>query len=163
MTSSLSRAITIALFATLAVAGCKKKDATPTTAPAADTTASLPPASTPLPAPPAPAAGATTVSGVELGNAVGADNRVTTAMTTFGARDTIHASVTTTGAATPGKLIARWTFQDGQEVKRDTLDISGPGTYDFHIAKPDGWPVGRYKLELSLDGNVVQTRDFEVR
>lgn len=157
-----TRLLTAALLASLAVAGCKRdadRDATTPTTATGSAPAPLPPASSP-----APAAAVATVGTVELGNAIGPDNRVTTASTNFAARDTIYASVTVDGA-TGGTLGTRWTFQDGQEVHSETktLAAGGPTTHEFHISKPDGWPVGRYRLEVSLDGRVVQTREFEVR
>lgn len=163
MTSPPSRLLAAALFAALATTACKRDAQAPATSgtpTATDAPAPLPPAA---PATTAPAAGAT-VSNVELGNALGGDNRVTTAMTTFAPRDTIYATVTVDGAST-GQLGARWTFQDGQEVHAETkaLTAGGPTTHEFHVSKPDGWPAGRYRVEIRLDGNVVQTRDFEVR
>ena len=152
----ISLAIAAALLATVALAGCKKKD---------DMAATTPPATTePAPAPvePAPAPTPASVTSVDLGNAVGADNKVTTASTSFAKSDTIHASVATDGAA--GKLHANWTYQDGQTVDSQDKDVAGgPQVTDFSISKPDGWPAGKYKLEISLDGNVVQSRDFEVK
>jgi hypothetical protein len=155
----LHAAIAAALFASLALAGCKK---------AADTTAATPPpASEPAPAPaepvPAPAPAAMTVTTVDLGNAVGSDNRVVAPMTSFAKTDTIHASVATDGG-TAGNLTAKWSFQDGQVV--DTQDKSvaaGPQVTDFSITKPDGWPAGKYTLEISSGGMVAQTREFEVK
>lgn len=165
MTSPTSRLLAAALFAALATTACKR-DAQP---PATSGSPSATGTSAPAPLPPAtPAAGmpgaGATVSNVELGNAVGGDNRVTTAMTTFSPRDTIYATVTVDGART-GQLGARWTFQDGQEVHSETkaLTAGGAATHEFHVSKPDGWPAGRYRVEIRLDGNVVQTRDFEVR
>lgn len=159
----LGTAITAALVAGIALAGCKKHDATDTTA---GTTP--PPAvtgTTPAPAmgdtAPAPAAGIT-VTTVDLGNAVGADNRVSTPATSFAGADTIHASVATDGAG--GNLTARWTFQDGQVV--DTQDKTVPAgaqVTDFSISKPDGWPAGNYKLEVMNNGMVVQTREFDIK
>jgi hypothetical protein len=152
----ISLAIAAALLATVALAGCKKKD---------DMATATPPATTePAPAPvePAPAPMPASVVSVDLGNAVGADNKVTAASTTFATRDTIHASVATDGA--PGKLHANWTYQDGQTVDSQDKDVAGgPQVTDFSISKPDGWPAGKYKVEISLDGNVVQSRDFEVK
>jgi hypothetical protein len=152
----ISLAIATALLATVALAGCKKKD---------DMAATTPPATTePAPAPvePAPAPTPASVTSVDLGNAVGADNKVTTASTSFAKSDTIHASVATDGAA--GKLHANWTYQDGQTVDSQDKDVAGgPQVTDFSISKPDGWPAGKYKVEISLDGNVVQSRDFEVK
>ena len=154
----ISLAIATALLATVAIAGCKKKDDMAATTP--------PPAAMPEPAPvepaPAPAPAAATVVSVDLGNAVGADNKVTMAATSFATKDTIHASVATDGAG--GKLNAKWTYQDGQTVDSQDKDVaSGPQVTDFSISKPDGWPSGKYKVEVSLDGNVVQSRDFDVK
>jgi hypothetical protein len=28
---------------------------------------------------------------------------------------------------------------------------------EFHVAKPDGWPKGSYKVEVFLNGNSVET------
>ena len=153
----ISLAIAAALIATVALAGCKKKDDMATTTPPATTE----PAPAPVEPAPAPAATSSVLS-VDLGNAVGADNKVTMASTTFATKDTIHASVATDGAG--GKLNAKWTYQDGQTVDSQDKDVAaGPQTTDFSISKPDGWPAGKYKVEVSLDGNVVQSRDFEVK
>ena len=84
-------------------------------------------------------------------------------MTSFAKTDTIHASVATDGGAA-GNLTAKWSFQDGQVV--DTQDKSvaaGPQVTDFSISKPDGWPAGKYTLEISNGGMVAQTREFEVK
>lgn len=153
----ISLAIAAALLATVALAGCKKKDDAAMTTPPASEPAT--PATMPAPAPaPTPA----TVVSVDLGSAVGADNKVTMASTSFATKDTIHASVATDGAG--GKLNAKWTYQDGQTVDSQDKDVaSGPQVSDFSISKPDGWPAGKYKVEISLDGNVVQSRDFEVK
>ena len=153
----ISLAIAAALIATVALAGCKKKDDMATTTPPATTE----PAPAPVEPAPAPAATSSVLS-VDLGNAVGADNKVTMASTTFATKDTIHASVATDGAG--GKLNAKWTYQDGQTVDSQDKDVAaGPQVTDFSISKPDGWPAGKYKVEISLDGNVVQSRDFEVK
>lgn len=154
---TLQTAIAVALFATLAVAGCKKK--------ADQAVTTTPPASEPAPMGPAmstPAA-SMTVTTVDLGNALGADNRVAAPMSNFAPTDTIHASIGTDGP-TAGTLTAKWSYEDGQVV--DSTDKSvpaGPQVTEFSIAKPDGWPTGKYKLEVMLDGNMVQSRDFDIR
>lgn len=156
----LGTAIAATLVAGIALAGCKKHDAT------TDTTATTPPTTT-EPAPPAmpapaPAPAGVTVTTVDLGNAVGADNRVTMPATAFATKDTIHASVATDGAG--GNLTARWTFQDGQVVDtQDKAIPAGPQVTDFSITKPDGWPAGHYKLEVMDNGMVVQTREFDIK
>ena len=105
---------------------------------------------------------AVTVTSVELGNEVGADNRVPAPMGTFATSDTVHASVVTDG--TGGTVATRWTFEDGQVVHtEDKIVPAGEQVTDFMITNPAGWPAGTYTLEVTVDGQVVQTREFEVR
>jgi len=154
---TLNIAVATALFGTLALVGCKKKEEAVVPPPAATEPAPAPPPA------PEPAVAPTTVTTVDLGNAVGADNRVAAPLTSFAKKDTIHASVATDGGSA-GNLNAKWTFQDGQVVHTEDKAIAaGPQVTDFQISKPDGWPVGKYKLEVSLDGAVVQTREFDVK
>ena len=100
---------------------------------------------------------------------VGPDKKITTPTATFKPTDTIHVSVATATsdptASVPARLGAKWTFQDGQTVKDDSADatLTGTGNTTFSINSPKGFPAGKYKVEISLDGAVVQTRDFEVK
>jgi len=159
---SLQLAIAAALLATLAVAGCKK--------PATDETANAPPPSATVAAPaeptttppaPAPASTALAVSTVDLGNAIGADNRIGMPMTSFGTKDTIHASVATDGPG--GDLTAKWTMGDKVVDTQNKTVAAGPQVTEFSISKPSGWPVGHYKLEVSSAGNTLQTREFDIK
>ena len=168
MARMLPATLAVALVAAVAVAGCKKNDNANTSAdttPAATTPEATPPASNP-PAGPmdttTPPATSPILTGLDLGNAVGTDNRVTTPGTSFAKGDTIHASVATNGdqAAT---LTARWTYQDGQVVHNEDKSVpAGAQVTDFSISKPDGWPAGDYKVEVLIDGNLVQSKDFSV-
>lgn len=167
---SSSLVLTAALASTLALAACKRDNN------AADTTAATPPPATtepvlqtppPATTTPAPATGAApvTVTAVDLGSAVGPDNRVSTAATTFKPTDTIYASIATDGAAANVPVTARWTYQDGQVVHTETRTLSAPGptVTEFHISKPGGWPAGTYKVEISAAGAAPQVREFTVR
>ena len=156
-------ALLVALLGTVAVVGCKKKEEP------APVSTTPPPATTPAPAP-APMAATASVTSVDLGNSLGADMKVAAPATTFAPKDTIYASIGTStsdpAAAVPGKLGVKWTHVDSnQTVNEETRDLSltGMGATEFHIAKPDGWPKGKYKVEVTLDGAVVQTREFEVK
>ena len=160
----LNMAVLAAMLGTAALVGCKKKEeAPPPPPPVAAEPAPLPP--------PAPVAATATVSSVDLGNAVGADMRVTAPMTSFSPKDTIYAAVSTAtsdpAASVPGKLGAKWTHVDSNQVVKEEpakdVTFTGAGVTDFQISKPDGWPTGKYKVEITLDGNVVHTRDFEVK
>jgi len=151
-----------ALAAPLALGACKRSDTTTTAATpppaAAPKVESPPPAAPPAPAP-------FRVTSVEVGNAISPDKRVTTPTATLGQKDTIYASVASDGAAPSVTLTARWTYQDGQVVDETTQTIApkGPAASEFHIVRPDGWPAGRYQVEILADGRSVGTKEFEVR
>jgi hypothetical protein len=150
MRASLKRPVVVLALATLGVGACKKKTAEP-----ADT----------VPAPPAaPASTPVAVTSVNLGKSVGPDKRVTSETTTFGPRDTVYASVATSGNA-GGTLAARWTFQDGQVVDEtsQTVGATGPAVTEFHVSKPSGWPAGNYKVEVMLNGAPAQSKEFRVQ
>jgi hypothetical protein len=138
----------------LATAACKKPAPPPQDESAA----------APAPAPPA-APKEFSVSGIEVGKGLSADKRVTTPATTFAPSDTIYASVATDGAAPSKVITAKWTFQSGQTVKEtsDTIAPTGPAATEFHIAKKSGWPVGKYKVEILVDGSSAGSKDFEVK
>ena len=102
---------------------------------------------------------------IELGKSMGADKRVTAATATFKPKDTIYVSVATEGAAPSKTITAKWTYEDGQVVKQGSESIapSGPAATEFHIAKPSGWPAGKYKVEIAVDGASAGSKDFEVK
>ena len=156
--------LAVALASVLVLSACNRDD---DTAPVDTTT---PAATTPddTMTPPATTDTTTTdttgmsVTSVDLGSAVGDDNRISVPTTTFAGTDTIHASVVTDGAS-EGTLVATWTFQDGQVVDtQEKVVPAGPQVTDFSITKPDGWPAGNYTLQVSKDGMVLQTREFSV-
>ncbi len=163
----LHMAILAALLGSIALVGCKKKEEPAPMPPVAIEPAPMP---APMPASTTSTMATPMVNGVELGNAVGADMRVTAPMTMFAPADTIYASVTTgtsdPAASVAAKLGAKWTHIDSnQTVHEDSKDLTlaGDGITDFQINRPDPWPTGRYKVEILLDGAVVQTREFEVQ
>lgn len=157
---SLRLLVLAAVAAPLALGACKRSETT-STAPAPEASPQVespPPAAAPAPAP-------FRVTSVEVGNAIGADKRVTTPTTTLRPEDTIYASVASDGAAPSVTLTARWTYQDGQLVDETTQTIApdGPAASEFHVSKPDGWPAGRYQVEILADGKSVGTKQFEIR
>ena len=153
---SIRHLIAAALVAAVGLAACGKKEAPP---PAPVVTPAPAPAPTPPPAP------ALAVASIELGNAVGMDGKVSAPATVFAPTDALHAVVATTGAAANAVLAAKWTFEDGQTVNEDSRTIApgGDAWTDFTLSKPDGWPVGKYKVEISLNGAPAGSREFEVK
>ena len=105
------------------------------------------------------------VSDVKLGRALGADKRLTDETDDFRPTDVIYAVVETQGSGSNAELQARWTFEDGQVVDESSRNISPAGgdVTEFHISKPSGWPKGNYKVEIRLNGQPVETEDFEVK
>jgi hypothetical protein len=156
MTRWLRAALLVSLV--VAVAACKRAES-----PAPPVPTTPPPTAAAPPATPPPLV----VAGVQVGKSLGPDGKsIGEAATAFAATDTFYASVRTTGAASaPRQLAAQWTYEDGQVVKDDAQDIqpSGPAVHEFHISKPDGWPAGKYKVAISLDGKPVGEQSFEVK
>lgn len=155
-----------ALVAAIALSACGKQPSPP------QAPASAPPAaSTPAAPPPAastPAAPVTTVSSLVLGNALSGDGKITAPSTTFAPKDTIYAQVVTnsTGGAGTVSIVAKWTYDQGQPVSQNTESVStasGTATTTFHISKPDGWPAGKYQVEISLDGKPASNATFDVK
>ena len=153
---------TLAMIAALILTlnACSKKEEAPRPQSAPTQT------STPISVPPPVVAGVT-VGTITLGNAIGPSKKVTQAADSFGKKDTIYASVDTTGSGT-ATLKAKWTYRKGSQeslVKEDTQTIAptGPATSEFHISKPDGWPVGDYQVEIFVGDKPAQAKTFTVK
>lgn len=149
--------ITAVILAVLALtlSGCGKKDEPP-----------KPTTSAPTSTLPGPAAGVA-VAAITLGNGIGPQKQVITASDSFARNDTIYASVNTTGTGNT-TLKAKWTFRANDQdvpVREDSQAINptGPATSEFHVSKPDGWPAGAYKVEISTSGGSSATRTFTVK
>jgi hypothetical protein len=106
-----------------------------------------------------------TVTGLDLGRNIGGDKRVSEKVTDFHPNDVIYASVLTSGASQNAVLRARWTYENGQLVDETEQAIAptGDAATEFHVSKPDGWPAGKYKIEVFLNGTPAQSKDFEVK
>jgi hypothetical protein len=155
---ALARALALALGL---AAACGRSEAPPAPPKAPET---LPGVQAAPPVAPSPAAAAKRVAAVALGNALDPAKGVVAPMSTFAPTDTIYASVTTAGWDTPVTLVARWTYEDGQLVNESSQTAEpGPATTEFHIAKPSGWPVGSYQVEILADGASSVVQRFEVR
>lgn len=149
--------------------------------PAPSTTAAAAPA-TPAPAAtaPAPATAATAastapaaadgfqVSTITLGDAVTTtDHKVKKEATTFSpSQKTIYVSVETTGTTPGATLNAKWTYLDKSQTIVSTsqsISADGPGVTTFRMQNPDLWPEGKYKVDISVDGKQVASKNFEVK
>src|SRR5688572_3343390 len=150
-----------ALFASLAVVGCKKKEE-----PVAVTPAPAPAEPAPMPpAEPAPAPAAVTVSSVTLGTAAGADKKIAAPTTTFKPSDKIIVWVTTDGTASNAEVAAMHVFQDGQTAgeQKQMLNTTGAETTNVEFANTKPWPAGKYRAEVTVNGMPAPTTEFEVK
>ena len=142
--------ITLVSFAALALAlaGCKRQES----APAAGT----PPVSAPTPF---------RVVSVDVGKTIDGGKRISAPAAEFAPSDTVYTSIVSEGASPQVTIVARWTYEDGQLVKEDTQVIApnGPAATEFHIAKPDGFPEGKYKVEVTANGKPAGSREFQVK
>ena len=73
--------------------------------------------------------------------------------------------------ANGSKITAAWIAVDTNGVapanyKIDSADLVADGainTVNYSLSKPNkGWPVGKYRVELSVDGKTVNTATFTI-
>jgi hypothetical protein len=109
-----------------------------------------------------------TVASAMVGNAIGADKRITAPTETFGRNDTLYVSVATLGSGT-ATLKANWSYYtaDGKLVpvkeESQTIQAAGPAATEFHVSKPDGWPAGNYQVEILLNDQRIVVKRFTVK
>ena len=106
------------------------------------------------------------VSDIQVGKAVGTDNKISNSTTTFSARDTMYTSVITDGAAKDAKIATKWMFNGTKVVDSSSQTISptgGTNATEFHVTKKTAWPKGKYTVEVSLNGISAGTKDLEVK
>ena len=84
----------------------------------------------------------------------------------------IHLVVTLKNAPSDTTLKASWIAVDvGDAAPANTLideveyTADGSGNVHFTLGQPSSgtWPVGKYKVDLSIDGKVAKTVDFTVQ
>ena len=105
------------------------------------------------------------VTQIDVGRSVTADKTIAEKTDSFRPADTFYVSVKTDGSGPSATLTARWTYEDGQVVDESRQNITPTGSAavtEFHLAKPDGWPAGGYKVEVLLNGISAGTREFKV-
>jgi hypothetical protein len=101
---------------------------------------------------------------IDVGRAIGPDNRVIEPADEFRANDTIYASIVMHGRADATTLVARWKQASGELLDETVRTVSpvGETIAEFHLVQPSGWEKGAYTVEIVLDGATVGREDFEV-
>jgi len=157
----------------IVLVACKPKS--PAEAQAALPASSAPPAtiasamaadsSVPEAAAPTPILGDFTILRVSLGRSLDISNDIADERSVFSSRDPVYAAVVTTGTHQGLMLSARWFDGDGKLLAQNDQRLvpDGPMLASFHLEPPGGWPKGHYKLEIALDGQAQQSKEFDVR
>jgi hypothetical protein len=101
---------------------------------------------------------------IEIGRAIGPDNRIVEPTDDFRPDDTIYASVVMLGTAESATLKAEWMDASGTLLDQTvrTVSPSGETVAEFHLVQPRGWERGRYRVEILLDGVAVGEEEFQV-
>lgn len=101
---------------------------------------------------------------IEIGRAIGPDNRVTEPTEEFRPDDTIYATVVMLGTAESATLKAKWIEASGTLLDQTvrTVSPSGETVAEFHMVRPRGWEKGKYRVEILLDGVEVGREEFQV-
>jgi hypothetical protein len=103
-------------------------------------------------------------------NVQGANLDPSGATTVFGPADTIHAVVSTANAPKGTQFKADWYVVDiGDASQANKLIISsqltadGTRNLDFKLTPTSQWPVGTYRVEISVNGQVESTAMYSVK
>jgi hypothetical protein len=92
--------------------------------------------------------------------------------TTFSSTDIFYAVADLANAPQGAQVEAKWTAvnaadtEPNLEFQTQTLDITEEtftGTIYFQLSNDEGWPAGQYKVDLYLNGALVQTAEFSVQ
>ena len=83
----------------------------------------------------------------------------------------IHLVVTLKNAPSDTKVKAVWTATDvgaaapaGTVIDQAEITMDASGNVHFTLSRPDSgvWPVGKYKVDVYLDGKLNKTLQYEV-
>ncbi|HMA34364.1 MAG TPA: hypothetical protein VKY74_07750 [Chloroflexia bacterium] len=97
------------------------------------------------------------------------DGKAVNPATTFGPNDTIHCVVQLANAPDDTKVKAVWTAVDAAngQVKDQKIDetelATGSAPLNFSLAPSKPFPVGKYKVDLYLNGALNKTLTFDVQ
>ena len=102
------------------------------------------------------------VEAVQLGRSLNADKTVAQHTTTFTPGETIYLAVITTGIGS-GVVSVRWWLAD-RLVSERKAEVSSRNdkVTEFRLQSTGPFPIADYRVEIFLDGKLVETRPFRV-
>jgi hypothetical protein len=104
------------------------------------------------------------VTQIDLGRQLNTDHTVGELTDTFGASDTVFASVQTETMAS-ARITVR-IRRENEAVLSDSsqrIPAEGITRTAFRFMLPGGWPPGRYQLEVVLDTTVSGVKEFTIK
>ncbi len=108
--------------------------------------------------------GSARVGDIAVGRTLNPDKTIADKTDSFLPTDTIYVSVKTDGSQQGAKLQTKWYFNERVvEESAETIAATGPAVSEFHLSKPDGWPVGNYRIEVLVNGASAGTKTFDVK
>jgi hypothetical protein len=108
---------------------------------------------------------ALSVIDVDMGRGISVDSTIANKTDDFTTKDTIYASVHTSGTANNGAVVGRWVGPDSSvvEEKTNTVTTNGDARTVFRLAKPGGLARGRYTFHVLIDGRDVRSKEITVK
>ena len=115
--------------------------------------------------PPTAQLGEFRIVSVLLGTELAADKAVAADTEVFTAKDSIYASVLSTGAHQGLRISAKWLAPDGATIAETVQPMvpTAATAVTFKISNSEGWAVGEYQLLIGINGATLRTRKFQVR
>ncbi len=104
------------------------------------------------------------ITRIDLGKTVASDSSSTAFPVIFRPTDTIHAVVTSEGAAKNVAMMAKWLSPNGGVVSKSEQTINPKGTQrtSFELMNKTALPAGQYTLEIDLNGQAAATIVFSI-
>lgn len=111
--------------------------------------------------------GEVSVSTAKVADAYLSTDEAGNAPTTVYAQDAVfYAQVVLQNAPDDTVLKAVWAVVEAQDTEAglviDEAEITGSDPVFFSLTNNDLWPIGTYKIDLYLDGELVRTINFSV-
>ena len=102
------------------------------------------------------------VVGIQTGKSLNSDHSIGTHAATFHPNDPMYVSVLSNGRG-KGTITVKWTFA-GRDLQTLTKKVSynGQAATDFRFVAADGFPVGDYTIEVTVDGKIIESRRVKV-
>lgn len=102
------------------------------------------------------------VATLQLGRSLNPDNSVGTHTTRFKPDDTVYVSILSDEPGY-GTITVRWLL-NGQLVSEATREVSytREAATEFHLQNSGGFPAGRYRVDVLINGQPAGSREFRV-